>query len=201
MAESSTKNAASGARRARLRPGLRAALDAITTAPALITHARLDVVHANELGRAVFAPVLAATPNLARFAFLDEDAAEFYPEWDLVADLVVHQLRQAASRDAHDRALHRLVGELSTRSLPFRDLWSSPRAHDCGPPRYLIRHPEAGELELMRESFAPLTAGPDLVVTVFAPDPGSATDERLRILASWHHGVASAEPAAPPSAQ
>jgi hypothetical protein len=66
-------------------------------------------------------------PNLARFLFLDEEASSaFYPEWDRIA-WHNHRLRAAAARDQHDRALQRLIGELSTHSLHIRG-GSGPRS-------------------------------------------------------------------------
>ena len=51
----------------------------------------------------------------------------FYPDWDLAADTCVAILRTEAGRDPHDKALHDLVGELSTRSEDFRRRWGTPR--------------------------------------------------------------------------
>ncbi len=162
---------------------------------------RLDVVAANRLGRALWAPVLEDDrPNLARFLFLDEDAStSFCPEWDRVADEQVHRLRAAAADDPHDRALHRLIGELSTNSAPFRTRWSSKRGCACRPPRLVIDHPLVGELELAREDLAP-TADSALTLRICTTEPGSATDERLRILAGWTQDAAVAENTAPPGA-
>jgi hypothetical protein len=171
---------------ARLRTALRAALGAITDAPAAVLTDRLDVVAANGLGRALLAPALEGDrPNLARFLFLDEDASTaFYPDWDRVADEQVHRLRAAAARDPHDRALHRLIGELSTTSAPFRTRWSAKRLCASPPPRVVIGHPVVGELELTREDLAP-AADRALTLRIGTAEPGTAADERLRILASW----------------
>ena len=57
-------------------------LDAMTMAPAYVRNGRMDVLAANRLGRAVFAPLFdsPATPtNLARFIFLDPAAAGVLP--------------------------------------------------------------------------------------------------------------------------
>ena len=73
-------------------------LDAMTMAPAYVRNGRMDVLAANRLGRALFAPLFGspATPtNLARFIFLDPAAREFYQEWD--------QLRQRHRRAAAGR--------------------------------------------------------------------------------------------------
>jgi hypothetical protein len=57
----------------------------MTEAPAFVRNGRLDILYANRLARALYSPVYAdpARPaNLARFAFLDPRATEFYPDWE-----------------------------------------------------------------------------------------------------------------------
>ncbi|MEU6658893.1 hypothetical protein [Streptomyces sp. NPDC046821] len=197
MSDRGTSSAAGRARPVRLRAGLRAALDAID-APAQVLTERLDVVATNPIGRALLSPVLQdGRANLARFLFLDEEASTaFFPEWDRVADEQVHRLREAAEQNPHDRALHRLVGELSTTSAPFRSRWSAKRMCACHPPRLLVDHPLVGELELIREDLAP-TADGALTLRVCTAEPGSATAERLSILASWTHEPAAQQNTAP----
>ena len=101
------------------RPALRWVLDGIT-APAIVRNGRMDLLAANQLGRAMHASVYDSDPgdppNFARYTFLDEDSHRFYPDWDTAADTCVAILRTEAGRDPHDKALHDLVGELSTRS-------------------------------------------------------------------------------------
>jgi len=113
-----------------VRPSLQWTLDAITTTHAIVGNDRLDFLAANHLGRAMYADLLldpTAPPNFARYTFLDSSARRFYSNWDLNADMTVANLRTAAGRDPHDRRLHELVGELSTRSEEFRRRW---HAHD-----------------------------------------------------------------------
>lgn len=171
-----------------LRSGLRAALEAVTDAPAIVITSHLDVLAANLLGEALFSPVLAQDhANLARFLFLDEDlSTTFYPEWDRVADEYITQLHAAAGHDAHDRALHRLIGELATRSVPFRSKWSSRRVGVCRPARLVIDHPLVGELVLTKEDLV-TTFGRPVTIRICTAQPGTAGDERLRIFASWSH--------------
>jgi hypothetical protein len=179
------------AHRPRVRDGLRAALLAMTDAPATVVTDQLDIVAANRLGKALLGSALVdGRPNLARFVFLNEGASrDFYPEWDRVADEFAHLLQAAASCDPHDRTLHRLIGELATSSEPFRNRWSSPHGNGCHPPHVSIRHPAVGELDLIREHLAP-RADRGLTLTLYAAQPSSATDERLRILASWSQETA-----------
>ena len=67
-----------------VRPGVQRILDAMTDAPAFVRNGRLDILAANRLGYALYASVYvdpARPANLARFAFLDPRATEFYPDW------------------------------------------------------------------------------------------------------------------------
>ncbi len=68
-----------------VRPSVRRILDAMTTAPAYARNGRLDILAANQLGKALFSPIFAdpARPaNIARFIFLNPRAREFYGDWD-----------------------------------------------------------------------------------------------------------------------
>ncbi len=117
-------------------------------------------------------------------AFLDPASRDFYPDWDLFAQMCVGIMRAEAGRDPHDRGLQDLVGELSTRSDTFRRLWGAHdvRTHGTGTKRF--HHPEVGELVLAYEELA-ITAEPGLVLMIYTAEPGSPSAERLRILASW----------------
>ena len=69
---------------ARIRPSVQRMLDAMTGAPAHAQNGRLDILAANPLGRALYAPMYddPAGPNHARFAFLDARAPAFYGDWE-----------------------------------------------------------------------------------------------------------------------
>src|SRR3954471_9523088 len=107
----------------RIRPSVQHVLDAITGAAAFVRNDRLDIVAANGLGQALYAPMFDRAirpPNSARFIFLDPEARQLYRNWDRAADDVVAVLRAAAGHDPYDRDLSDLVGELSTQSQEFR---------------------------------------------------------------------------------
>jgi MmyB-like transcription regulator ligand binding domain len=111
-----------------IRPGVRRILDSRIATPAYVRNGRLDILAANRLGAALFAPVLtgpAQPANNARFLFLDPAAPAFYPDWERQAQDVVAMLRTEAGRSPHDKALSNLVGELSTRSENFRTWWAA----------------------------------------------------------------------------
>ena len=170
-----------------VRPGVQRILDAMTMAPAYVRNGRLDVLAANQLGRAVFAPLFdtsARTPNIARFIFLEPAAQDFYVEWESLAGDTVALLRAEAGRDPYDRALSDLIGELSTRSDTFRTWWAAHnvRLHRTGTKH--LHHPVVGELTLAFESME-LTADQGLRLNAYSAEPGSPSQDALHLLASW----------------
>ncbi|MET7959613.1 helix-turn-helix transcriptional regulator [Micromonospora zamorensis] len=175
------------ARQWSVRPSLQWALDAVTEGPAFVRNGRMDLLAANRLARAFYADAYAdpqRPANIARFTFLDEKAYRFYPEWDLAADICVAILRTEAGRDPHDKDLHDLVGELSTRSEEFRSRWGAHnvRHHGTGVKKY--RHHIVGDLTLAYEGLE-MAAEPGLTLTIYTAEPGSPSADALRLLASW----------------
>ena len=173
------------------RLSLQWALEAITDGVAFVRDPHQNLLATNTLGGAFYAPVIGDTahsrgrvPNLARFQFLDPASRDFYPDWELFAEMCVGIMRTEAGRDPHDRGLQDLVGELSTRSDVFRRLWAAHdvRTHGAGTKRF--HHPVVGELTLVYEELA-ITAEPGLVLLVYTAEPGSPSAERLQLLASW----------------
>lgn len=113
-------------------------------------------------------PVKRATAHLARLQFLDPASRRFYPDWDQAADIAVAIRRTEAGRNPHDKELHDLVGELSTRSDDFRTRWGAHnvRHHGTGTKRF--RHHTVG----------------DLTLAIYTAEPGSPAEEGLRLLAT-----------------
>ena len=179
----------------RVRPEVQWTLDAITGAAAFVGNDRLDLLAANQLGRALFSELYAAPArpvNSARFVFLDPRAGTFYDDWEHVADWCVAALRWAAGRDPHDRELSDLVGELATQSEAFRTRWATHnvRLHDTGVKHF--RHPVVGDLHLTYNRLD-LAADPGLTLFTFTAEPGSRSEETLRLLGSWAATVDAAE--------
>ncbi|GIF17033.1 helix-turn-helix transcriptional regulator [Actinoplanes teichomyceticus] len=169
-----------------VRPSLRWALDSVTS-PAILVNNRLDIVAANLLGRAMYADLYADPthqPNFGRFTFLDSAARRFFPDWNLAADSIVADLRTSAGKDPHDKGLHDLVGELSTRSDEFRRRWGAHNVRIHGTGVQTFRHHVVGELALSYESMD-LRADPDVAMKIYAAEPGSASAHALTLLASW----------------
>ncbi|WP_197711350.1 helix-turn-helix transcriptional regulator [Cellulomonas sp. WB94] len=175
-------------------------LDSMTMSAAFVSNGRLDMVAANALGRALYSgmltgPTAGATgnANLARYAFLDSGARDFYSDWSAAADTTVALLRAEAGRYPHDLALRELVGELSTISPEFRTRWAehNVRLHHGGVKRF--QHGAVGALEL---TYHPLDLATSLgaahTLTAYIAEPGSTSEDKLKLLASWSATAASA---------
>jgi transcriptional regulator with XRE-family HTH domain len=171
----------------KVRPSVQWLLDSITGSAAFAENGRLDALATNQLGRAFHAHLFDGSGrpvNFARFVFLDPRAQEFFADWERAAKDVAALLRLEAGRNAFDRELSDLVGELSTRSEEFRGLWATHdvRLHTKGEKRF--NHPLVGELELSYNRID-VAADPGLMIVTYTAEPGSRSEEALRLLASW----------------
>ncbi|MGA5900315.1 helix-turn-helix transcriptional regulator [Streptomyces venetus] len=167
-------------------------LDSMTLSSAFVRNGRQDVIAGNPLARALLAPVFESEttgqhgrPNIARYIFLDPGARRFFVDWDAAAVATAALLRAEAGREPHDRSLRGLIGELSTLSPDFRSQWA---AHDVrirhdGVKR--LRHPEVGDLELTYRSLdLPLSHRAMHDLTLYTAEPGTTSEDRLKLLAS-----------------
>ena len=162
-------------------------LDAVTEAPAWVRNARHDMLAANRLARALYAPVLAdprRPANNARFVYLDPAAREFFADWERAADDIAAMLRSEAGSNPHDKQLVELIGELSTRSEEFRTRWAAHnvRFHRTGHKR--LHHPVVGTLDLDFEAME-FPAHPGLTLLAYTAAAGTPTADSLKMLASW----------------
>jgi transcriptional regulator with XRE-family HTH domain len=169
-----------------VRPSVQWMIEAMTGAAAFVVNGRQDILAANHLGRALFAPMFesAAPANMARFTYLNPRAKDFHAEWDRIAGECVAALRAQAGRDPFDRELADLVGELSTRSEEFATLWATHnvRLHRKAEKRF--HHPVVGDLTLRYERLA-VAADPGLEIFAYMAEPGSRSEEAFRLLSSW----------------
>jgi hypothetical protein len=170
-----------------VRQSLQSTLDAITTAPAVINNGRGDMVAANTLAHALFSEMFVQSSRLpvnnARFVFLDPRATTFYRDWSKVADETVAALRTQAGQDPYDKALSDLVGELSTQSEEFRTRWAAHNVRQHYTGSKCVRHPAVGDIELTYEVFGVSTE--DLRLIVYTTQPGSTSEDALKLLGSW----------------
>lgn len=170
-----------------VRPDVRWMLDALTGAAAFVRNERLDVLASNSLGRALYSEMYIAPArpvNTARFIFLDHRSRDFYRDWNSAATGSVAVLRSAAGRDPHNRDLNELIGELSTQSDEFRTRWAAHNVRFLDAVIKEFHHPLVGDLDLSFNRLD-LAADPGLTVFTYAAEPGSRSDEALKLLASW----------------
>jgi transcriptional regulator with XRE-family HTH domain len=167
----------------RVRPEVQLILDAMHGVPAVLGNDRQDFLAVNALARALFVDLFDGheRPNSARFIFLDARARDLYPDWEAVARDVVAALRSAVGRCPDDRALSDLVGELSTRSDQFRQLWArhDVRYHSSGVKR--LHHPQVGDMELRYEGLD-VVSDAGLTIYAYTAEPGTRSAEALDLL-------------------
>jgi transcriptional regulator with XRE-family HTH domain len=171
----------------RIRPEVQWTLDAITGAAAYVSNERLDMLAANELGRALFSGLYtspARPANHARFVFLDPRAETFYADWDRAARETAAILRAAAGRDPYDRDLSDLVGELATQSEAFRTHWAAHNVRFHATAVKHLHHPAVGDLSLSFNRLD-ITPDPGLTMFIYAAEPGTRSAEALNLLGSW----------------
>jgi hypothetical protein len=162
-------------------------LDAMTGAPAWVHNGRLDFLAANRLGYALYSELFndpVRPVNSARFMFLNPRSRNFYPNWEHIAENTVANLRGAAGRNPYDEKLSNLIGELSTRSDDFRTRWAAHnvRLHRTGVKQ--LHHPVVGRLDLTYEALE-LPADPGLTMFSYTAEPGTPSEDGLKLLASW----------------
>jgi len=171
-----------------VRPAIRRVLESMTGVPAFLRNHRFDILAANSLGMALYAPMFAASAalpvNSMRFSFLNPHAQAFYPDWAQVGRSAVAALRIAAAQHPHDQQLMNLIGELSMRSDTFRTWWAAQDVymHRHGVKRF--RHPTVGELELAYEGLE-LSGDEGLTIVTYSAEPGTPSGDGLALLATW----------------
>ncbi|MEU4550182.1 helix-turn-helix domain-containing protein [Nonomuraea dietziae] len=179
-----------------VRPTVRALLEALEPAPALVLDRLNDVLAATTGYQRLAGPLGlldAEHPSLARFVFTDPRARAAFPDWEQIADQQNALLKLESSRA--DALAAELADELAfTAGATFTERM---RAQPGLPRRTGIerwRHPEAGELRLAFECLE--LPDPDeqrLLVYLPADEAASAALDRLtgrhpgalRVAARW----------------
>ncbi|MCG5446089.1 helix-turn-helix transcriptional regulator [Micromonospora sp. NIE79] len=171
-----------------IRPAVRRVLDSMSGVPAFLRNHRFDILAANPLGMALYAPMFATGATLPvnsmRFNFLDPQAQAFYPQWAQVSRSAVAALRIAAAQSPDDQQLMNLIGELSMRSEPFRAMWAAQDVYVHRHGTKLLRHPAIGELDLAFEALE-LPGDDGLMILTYSAEPGTPAGDGLELLATW----------------
>ncbi|MFC8175229.1 hypothetical protein [Streptomyces sp. NPDC057325] len=162
-------------------------LDAVTTGPAFVRNGRMDLLATNHLARA-FTPTSTPTRTTrktspASSSSTPPPAASTPTETSPPTSPSLSCAPKPAA-PPHDKDLHDLVGELSTRSDAFRTRWDAHnvRHHGTGTKRF--HHHAVGDLALAYEGLE-MAAEPGLTLTIYIAEPASPSDEGLRLLATW----------------
>ncbi|MFD1051443.1 transcriptional regulator, partial [Kibdelosporangium lantanae] len=171
----------------RVRPVLLELLAAMDGVPAYVWGRRTDVLAWNRAASALFGDWAARAPqdrNWARIVFLDPNSRHLFADWKSKAADVVGQLRLDAGQHPNEPQLAELVGELSVKSEPFRKMWATHNVKRKTHDNMRLTHPLVGELTVRYETFI-LPGDQDLALETYHAEPGSASEEALRLLASW----------------
>jgi len=169
-----------------VRPALRHLLDSVGV-PAYIGGRRADVLAWNSLAAALFGDWGELPPkerNWARLVFLNPAYQELFVDWDGKAADVVAFLRMDAGCYPNDPELTALIGELSVKSEPFRQLWARHDVKEKTHGVKRLRHPLVGEMSLAWEALR-MPSDAELFLTTYSAEPGTPSAEALQLLASW----------------
>ncbi|MBG6213843.1 hypothetical protein RCH23_001703 [Cryobacterium sp. CAN_C3] len=170
-----------------VRPSVRTVMDSLTAQPAFLLGVGMDVLAMNDLAKLLlkdFTQGAGLQRSLARWTFLDPAARTLYLDWEDVACDVAAMLRHDAHTHANDRALNEQIDELTVKSDEFRAWWSQHRVWECTFGLQRFMHPIVGRIDVDYETF-PVPGEPDQRLFVYSTQQGSASNDALRILASW----------------
>lgn len=189
-------NCMGGARPGRqIRPMIRALLDQLEPAAAVVVNRLTDVLACTDGYRRLMEPTGALDgehyANLAHFAFTDPRAREVYPDWDHLADQLVATLKQGPFRA--DPEIAALADQLTiTAGAAFTDRVATVPNLPAATGVTRMAHPAAGTLRLAYETLD-LFADDDQQLIVHLPaDP--ATADALDRLAGHRPGNLRAVP-------
>ncbi|MFS8199780.1 helix-turn-helix transcriptional regulator [Streptomyces sp. CWNU-52B] len=158
----------------------------VMATPALVLGLHLDVLAWNPSAEALLGDPTAMPPaerNLLVALFRDPGARLRCPDWESFALDYIGMLRAAVAADPDHPRATTLIGELSIHSEDFRRLWARHDVRENVHGTKLFRHPEVGPITLDWDTY-PLPGDPGPVLLVYTAEPGSADDERLRLLSS-----------------
>ncbi|TCR19552.1 helix-turn-helix transcriptional regulator [Streptomyces sp. BK205] len=168
-------------------PQLQRMLDDLSASPAFVIGRCTDILGWNRLAAALwtdFGRYPVQERVFVRLLFTEPWMRELYVDWEEVTRLAIAQLRMESARYPDDQPLTALVEELSARDAQFRQWWTEHDVAMRGNGVKKLRHPMVGELTL---DWNTLTCGtdPDQHIIVWNAEPGSASHDGLRFLASW----------------
>ena len=149
--------------------------------PAIVTNRYRDVLAANRIARAL-SPEFTPGQNSLRWRLLDPIAPQLYPNWEDAVEIAVGGLRELSGSWPTDPRMRALIAELSDASDYFRDLWArADVGYRLG--IFVVRHPDVGDLHLIRHRLNAPYPGGDHVL-MYRAEPGSPSESALEKLRS-----------------
>ncbi|SEO99142.1 helix-turn-helix domain-containing protein [Actinacidiphila rubida] len=152
--------------------------------PAFVEGRAFDVLASNRLAVAL-SPRLRPGFNRLRSLLLDPEEQAFQQDWTRAAEGFIAAFRKSVGDDVDNPRFVELVGELALSSERFRTLWARHDVRGLDGGTTTVHHPVVGELRLHRDKL-PVDG---LLLVLYYADHGSASDEKLRLLASMADDV------------
>ncbi|MGW7079846.1 helix-turn-helix transcriptional regulator [Streptomyces sp. NPDC054866] len=165
-------------------PALRQLMDGYPNTPAFVMNRTLDLLAANAMADALYAPFDPAD-NLARMTFLDPAGRTFYTDWDRAAQATVANLREATGFDPDNPRLRELVRTLTEDDADFNRLWNAHTVRGKTQDAKQFLHPDVGRLTLTYQAFD-VRDSPGQQLVIYHAEPGSPSAQALSLLGSIH---------------
>ena len=168
----------------RVRPGLYQILESLPQLPALVLGRRTDVLAANRLAQAVFAPFDSMKPperNYARWMFLDQHARDLFIDWEDQARAVVETLRFDIGHHPDDRSATALIADLAFKNRDFERWWTEHRVYQRTHGTKHLHHPVVGALTLDYETFA-MPGDSDQNLFIYTTPAGTPSRQAMELL-------------------
>ncbi|MBF6468616.1 helix-turn-helix domain-containing protein [Nocardia beijingensis] len=162
---------------AEVTPQLRQLLDAWGSRPAVLRDRSWNLLAVNDAARTVFGFTDADRNCLISF-FTNVRYRGMHAEWSAIAPSVVAAFRADAAHHPGDPEFDRVIGELTTASSEFAELWARHDVDAAGPAVKAVRHPEAGNLLFDTTTLA-VADHPYWFLVLYNPQPGTETAQRV----------------------
>jgi len=169
-----------------VRQSIRDLLERLPQSAAFVSSADGEVLAWNPLAAALMEDFSALPPrerNLLRRAFLTSHAdGNLYgvSDRETFVRSATSRLRTAAARYPHDPRIAQLVADLLAGSEEFARIWADGEMRIETVQRKTFRHPMVGPVTVSCDVLD--ITDSDQQVVIFTPDPGSPSDEALRLL-------------------
>lgn len=163
-----------------VRSGLLQLISSWPLTPALIYDRYQTVLAVNPLAHTL-SPLFHPGHNALRDLFLDDAIADSLHDWDRAASNAVAALRAVSGNAEADTQLLHLIGDLSLRSQPFRNIWARADMVRSPGGRLGLEVSGIGPIELHYERF---TLPDSTSLVAFCANPHSASEDALRLLGS-----------------